>query len=260
MFSTQKFQSDLATEKFGKTIVFYEEIGSTNDEAKRLAREGKPEGLLVLSDRQTAGKGRFGRKWHSPEKTGLYCSLILRPPVPVSKISLLTILAGVAVLETIQKETSLAPLLKWPNDVLINGKKVCGILTESTSKKDKVEFAIMGIGININNRKEQFPDEICLSSTSLKIESGKDIIREKFLSSLLFHLENKYTCFLKNGNKNILQVWRKHNDVLGKKVKIYQGTRLIVGLARDIDDEGNLLVETNDGNVEKVSSGELRGV
>lgn len=258
MFSTQKLQSYLATEKFGKCIVFYDEIGSTNDEAKRLAREGKPEGLLVLSDRQTAGKGRFGRKWHSPEKTGLYCSLILRPPIPPSKISQLTILAGVAVLETIQKETSLVCKLKWPNDVLINGKKACGILIESASKKDKVEFAIIGIGININNSKEQFPDEIYHSSTSLKIESGKDFDREKLLSSLLSHLEKEYTCFLESGDKNILRVWRKNNDVLGKQVKIYQGTKLIIGLARDIDDKGNLLVQTGDGKVEKVSNGELK--
>lgn len=258
MFSTQKFQSDLATEKFGKTIVFYEEIGSTNDEAKRLAREGKPEGLLVLSDRQTAGKGRFGRKWHSPKNTGLYCSLILRPPIPPSKILQLTILAGVAVLETIQKETCLVCKLKWPNDVLINGKKVCGILTESTSKKDKVEFAIMGIGININNRKEQFPDEICLSSTSLKIESGKDIVREKFLSSLLSHLEKNYAGFLEEDNENILKFWRENNETLGKKVTAYRGARVVSGLAKDIDENGNLLIQLDNGNVEKVSSGEIK--
>ena len=135
MFSLQKFRSYLSTKVFGHNIVFYEKIGSTNDEARRFARKGKPEGFLVLSDRQTSGKGRFRRTWYSPGKTGLYCSLILRPPIPLSKISPLTILAGVAVLKTIQNEISLTPLLKWPNDLLINGKKVCGILIESAPKK-----------------------------------------------------------------------------------------------------------------------------
>jgi len=241
-----------------RDIIFYEEIGSTNDEAKRLAREGKQEGLLILSGSQTAGKGRLSRKWHSPEKSGLYCSLILRPPIPISKISLLTILGGVAVLETIQKETSLLPCLKWPNDVLINGKKVCGILIESACKKCNVEFAILGIGVNINNKREQFPDELSGSSTSLRIETGKDIIREKFLSTLMFYLEKKYTSLLKKGHKTILQFWRENNDTFGKKVTIYRGTRLIIGLAKDIDENGNLLVQLKSGDVEKVFSGELR--
>jgi BirA family biotin operon repressor/biotin-[acetyl-CoA-carboxylase] ligase len=257
LFSLQKFRSYLSTKVFGHNIVFYEKIGSTNDEARRFARKGKPEGFLVLSDRQTSGKGRFRRTWYSPGKTGLYCSLILRPPIPLSKISPLTILAGVAVLKTIQNETSLTPLLKWPNDLLINGKKVCGILIESAPKKNNVEFAILGIGININNNEGQFPDDLSSSSTSLKIEGGKDINRERFLSSLMFYLEKDYIGCLNEDNKGTLQFWRQHNDTLGKKVTVNQGKRLITGLAKDIDETGNLLIQLDNGNMEKVSSGEL---
>ena len=258
LFSIERFQSNLLTEKFGKSTVFYEEIGSTNDEAKRLARKGKQEGLLVLAERQIAGKGRFSREWHSPEDVGLYCSLILRPPVHVPRISLMTISAGVAVLETIQNETSLTPLLKWPNDVLINGKKICGILTESAYKQSRVEFAVLGIGVNINNKREEFPENLRGSSTSLKIEAGKDISREKFLSALMFHLENNYADFLKGDNKNVLKSWRQNNDTLGKKVTVCRGTTSVTGLAKDIDGEGNLLIHLNNGNLEKVSNGELR--
>lgn len=258
MFSIKNFRSSLITEKFGESIVFYEEIGSASDEAKRLAREGKQEGLLVLAEKQTAGRGRFSRKWHSPEKTGLYCSLILRPSISLSKIPLLTILAGVAVLETIQNETSLSPLIKWPNDVLINGKKICGILTESVSKHSRIEFAVLGIGVNINNKMEEFPENIRSGSTSLRIEAGKDINREKFLSSLMYYLEKNYAGFLEEDNENILKFWRENNETLGEKVTAYRGTRVVSGLAKDIDENGNLLIQLNNGNVEKVSSGELR--
>lgn len=258
MFSLSSIQSNLSTEKFGKEIVYFEEIGSTNEVAKRLARQGKPEGLLVLSDRQTNGKGCYGKRWFSPGKVGLYCSLILRPLLPLAGIQQLTLLAGAAVLDTIYKETSLRSNLKWPNDVLIDGRKVCGILTETAFYKSKVEFAALGIGVNINNTRNQFQDEIYSSATSLKIETGKKISREKFLSSFLSFWELRYSSLLENGHKEIIQFWRDHNDTLGRKVTISQGTRLISGLAKDIDDDGNLLVQLGNGAIAKVSSGELR--
>lgn len=258
VFSLSSVQSNLSTKKFGKEIVYFEEIGSTNDEAKRLARQGKPEGLLVLSDRQTNGKGCYGKRWFSPGKVGLYCSLILRPLLPLGEIQQLTLLAGAAVVDTIYKETSLRSYLKWPNDVLIDGRKVCGILTEIASYKSKVEFAALGIGVNINNNRNQFQDKISSSATSLKIETGKKISREKFLSSFLFFWELRYSCLLENGHKEIIQFWRDNNETLGRKVTISQGTRLISGLAKDIDDNGNLLVQLNNGAIVKVFSGELR--
>ncbi len=189
---------------------------------------------------------------------GLYCSLILRPPLPLASIHQLTFLAGAVVLETIKKETSILAHLKWVNDVLINGKKVCGILTESAFNKNKVLFAVLGIGVNINNVKNQFPDEISSSTTSLKIETGNKISRGKFLCSFLVSLESKYSCLIKNGHEKILQFWREHNNTLGKQVTISQGTRLISGFAKDIDDQRNLIVQQNNGTIIKVSSDELR--
>ncbi len=142
--------------------------------------------------------------------------------------------------------------------MLINGKKICGVLTESVSKHNRVKFAVLGIGVNINNKRKQFPENLLSSSTSLMIEAGKDVNREKFLSSLMFYLEKNYSDFLKGGNKNILKFWRENNDTLGKKVTVCRGKKLIVGLAKDINENGNLLIQLNNGNVEKISSGELR--
>jgi len=258
LFLIKNFQSNLATKKFGENIVFHEEVGSTNDEAKRYAREGKPEGFIVICDRQTSGKGNFGHSWFSPGKVGLYFSLIIRPQLPLTRIPQLTFLAGVSILKTIYQETSLVSELKWPNDVMIKGKKVCGILTESTSNHNKVDFVILGIGVNINHSLNQLPGEFCGGATSLKIETGKDYSREKFLSSFLICLEQEYNSFLKHGAKIMLESWRKHNNTLGREVTIYQGNRVIVGLAKDIDDQGNLLVQIKSGAVIKVSSGEMR--
>ena len=258
LFLIKNFQSNLATKKFGENIVFHEEVGSTNDEAKRYAREGKPEGFIVLCDRQTNGKGNFGHSWFSPGKVGLYFSLVIRPELPLTRIPQLTFLAGVSILKTIYQETSLVSKLKWPNDVMIKGKKICGILTESTSNHNKVDFVILGIGVNINHNINQLPGEFCGEATSLKIETGKDYSREKFLSSFLICLEQEYNSYIKHGAKNILESWRKHNNTLGREVTIYQGNREIAGLAKDIDDQGNLLVQIKSGVVVKVSSGEMR--
>lgn len=141
---------------------------------------------------------------------------------------------------------------------MLNGKKICGILTESVSKHSKVKFAVLGIGANINNKKEQFPENLRSKSTSLMIEAEININREKFLASQMFYLEKNYSDFLKEGNKNILKFWRENNDTLGKKVTICRGKKLIVGLAKDINENGNLLVQLNKGRLEIVVSGELR--
>ena len=258
LFSIKNFQSHLATKKFGKNIVFHEEVDSTNDEAKRYARVGKPEGFIVLCDRQTNGKGNFGHSWFSPGKVGLYFSIVIRPQLPLTRIPLLTFLAGVSLLKTIHQETSLISKLKWPNDVMIKGKKICGILTESASSINKVDFVILGIGVNINNSINQFPGEFCGGATSLKIETGNDYSREKFLSSFLICLEQKYNSHIKYGAKNVLDTWRKHNNTLGQEVTICQGNRVTAGLAKDIDDQGNLLVQVKSGAIIKVSSGDMR--
>lgn len=261
MYNKRELEQGLKTKTMGQTIYFYEETDTTNNRARELALEGAPEGTLVVAEKQTAGRGRRGKVWESPLGTGIWMSLVLRPQIMPAEASVLTLLCGLATAEAIEAETGLSAGIKWPNDILINGKKAVGILTEMDCEMSEVHFVIPGIGINVNTAS--FPPEIAEIATSLYLECGKTVSRRRLVHKVLERLEEHYETFLWTGSfAAMLEDYRKHCITLGKEVHVL-GREPFFAEALDITPEGELLVRRADnGKEEVVFSGEvsIRGV
>lgn len=261
MYNKRELEQGLKTKTMGQSIYFYEETDTTNNRARELALEGAPEGTLVVAEKQTAGRGRRGKVWESPLGTGIWMSLVLRPQIMPAEASVLTLLCGLATAEAIEAETGLSAGIKWPNDILINGKKAVGILTEMDCEMSEVHFVIPGIGINVNTAS--FPPEIAEIATSLYLECGKTVSRRRLVHRVLERLEEHYETFLRTGSFDaMLEDYRKHCITLGKEVHVL-GREPFFAEALDITPEGELLVRRADnGKEEVVFSGEvsIRGV
>lgn len=261
MYNKRELEQGLKTKTMGQSIYFYEETDTTNNRARELALEGAPEGTLVIAEKQTAGRGRRGKVWESPLGTGIWMSLVLRPQIMPAEASVLTLLCGLATAEAIEAETGLSAGIKWPNDILINGKKAVGILTEMDCEMSQVHFVIPGIGINVNTTA--FPPEIADIATSLYLECGKTVSRRRLVHKVLERLEEHYETFLRTGSfAAMLEDYRKHCITLGKEVHVL-GREPFFAEALDITPEGELLVRRADnGKEEVVFSGEvsIRGV
>ncbi|MFH1395734.1 MAG: biotin--[acetyl-CoA-carboxylase] ligase [Candidatus Omnitrophota bacterium] len=244
----------LKTAIIGKNNVFhYDSISSTNDKAYELAEKGEPEGSLVIAESQTCGKGRLGRKWVSPDGKGIYFSLILRPDMEIDRIPVITLVTAISVHRTIKKMCGITAGIKWPNDILINGRKVCGILTEMKAQPDMVDFLIVGVGLNINAEKKQIPAE----AVSLKDESGRHINRTDFLKCLLEEIEKDYIKIKREGFYALRDECKKLSTVIDKQIKIREHHRLTEGTAVDIDERGALVVRTKKGELKRVFSGDV---
>jgi BirA family biotin operon repressor/biotin-[acetyl-CoA-carboxylase] ligase len=211
------------------------------------------EGTVVIAESQTGGRGRLGRKWISPEG-GVWFSVILKPKLQPLHAPRITLLAGVAVAKAI-RSYGLTAKIKWPNDVLINGKKTCGILTEIGAEMDSINYIILGIGIDANVDTETFPDDVRDLSTSLKKELGHGINRVEFVQKLFSELEALYLKFQKEGFSPILEEWRNMSATIGEWVKITTQTKTIYGEAIGVDSEGALILETGEGKLEKIVAG-----
>lgn len=261
MYNKRELEQGLKTKTMGQSIYFYEETDTTNNRARELALEGASEGTLVVAEKQTAGRGRRGKVWESPLGTGIWMSLVLRPQIAPTEASVLTLLCGLATAEAIEAETGLSAGIKWPNDILINGKKAVGILTEMDCEMSEVHFVIPGIGINVNTAS--FPPEIAEIATSLYLECGKTVSRRRLVHKVLERLEEHYETFLRTGSfAAMLEDYRKHCITLGKEVHVL-GREPFFAEALDITPEGELLVRRADnGKEEVVFSGEvsIRGV
>ena len=261
MYNKRELEQGLKTKTMGQSIYFYEETDTTNNRARELALEGAPEGTLVVAEKQTAGRGRRGKVWESPLGTGIWMSLVLRPQIMPAEASVLTLLCGLATAEAIEAETGLSAGIKWPNDILINGKKAVGILTEMDCEMSQVHFVIPGIGINVNTAS--FPPEIADIATSLYLECGKTVSRRRLVHKVLERLEEHYETFLRTGSFTaMLEDYRKHCITLGKEVHVL-GREPFFAEALDITPEGELLVHRADNGKEGVVfSGEvsIRGV
>ena len=261
MYNKRELEQGLKTKTMGQSIYFHEETDTTNNRARELALEGAPEGTLVVAEKQTAGRGRRGKVWESPLGTGIWMSLVLRPQIMPAEASVLTLLCGLATAEAIEAETGLSAGIKWPNDILINGKKAVGILTEMDCEMSEVHFVIPGIGINVNTAS--FPPEIAEIATSLYLECGKTVSRRRLVHRVLERLEEHYETFLRTGSfAAMLEDYRKHCITLGKEVHVL-GREPFFAEALDITPEGELLVRRADnGKEEVVFSGEvsIRGV
>ncbi|SFE34484.1 biotin--[acetyl-CoA-carboxylase] ligase [Alteribacillus iranensis] len=251
-----EIKAKLQTQTLGQEIIYKNEVTSTQEEAHEAARKGAAEGTIIVADRQLKGKGRLGRKWESPPGSGLWFSLILRPPIPPQEAPQLTLLTAVAVTEAVTEATGLQPQIKWPNDILLNGKKVAGILTEMQSDPDRIQAVIVGIGININQM--EFPEELSDIATSLKQESeGTTYSRADFIAILLSRYEYWYHHYLKHGFLDVKKRWEALTFTIGKKIKATTVTKTLIGTAVGITDDGVLLLKKEDGEIEHIYSADI---
>lgn len=235
---------------------YYEETDSTNIRARELAREGQPHGTLIVADAQTEGRGRQGRTWQSPAGGSIYMSVILRPEIPASKACMLTLVAALSTAEAIKECTGIDAGIKWPNDLVINGKKVVGILTEMSAGTDKIDYVVIGVGINVN--VEGFSVELKKTATSLKIETGLSFDRKTLIRAVMKRLEHNYKIFTETLNLKNLQ--EKYNSLLinkDRQVKILCGPRSYEAYALGINQKGELLVRKEDNTVEAIYAGEV---
>ncbi|MCM3180175.1 biotin--[acetyl-CoA-carboxylase] ligase [Cytobacillus horneckiae] len=247
----------LKTEDFGRSIYYEEVVETTQKVAHRLANEGAKEGTIVVAEEQSNGRGRMDRKWVSPKYTGIWLSIILRPNLPPHKAPQLTLIAAVSVVQAIEEVTGLSPEIKWPNDVLLNGKKITGILTEMQADADRIASIIMGIGINVNQSKEDYPPELQDKATSLAIEKGQKISRAELIQALLLKLENLYKIYIEKGFHPIKLLWESYAVSIGKYITARTLTGAIAGKAIGITDEGVLLLEDGEGKTHHIYSADI---
>jgi len=244
---------------FGKHVYHFFKTDSTNRVAMELGYAEAPEGAVVLAEEQTAGRGRAGRTWHSERGAGLYVTLLLRPRLSPVQAPLLTMLAGLSAHTAVQVQTGLAAELKWPNDLLLNGKKIGGILTEMHAEPNAVRFVIIGIGINVN--QEKFPGELAATATSLRNETGKFHPRLEFLVRLLSQFESDYNRFLREGAPYVVQRFELVSSFAnGKRVRVDTGMETYQGITAGLSPEGLLIVKKDDGAVVTVISGDVSEV
>ncbi|WP_341356536.1 biotin--[acetyl-CoA-carboxylase] ligase [Rossellomorea sp. y25] len=252
-----KIRLGLQTKTLGRVIHYEESVQSTQRIAHVLAGDGAAEGTLVISDEQTAGRGRLMREWHSSKGTGIWMSLILKPLLPPQKAPQFTLITAVAVVQAIEEATDLHPQIKWPNDILIDGKKVTGILTELQAESDKINSIIIGIGMNVNHTKEHFPDELQTIATSLAIEQGDTLSRSEIVQKVLERIEALYSIYMKEGFTPIKLLWESYAISIGKKIRARTINGTIEGRALGITDEGVLKIEDTTGTVHQIYSADI---
>jgi BirA family biotin operon repressor/biotin-[acetyl-CoA-carboxylase] ligase len=250
----------LCTETLGKDIRYYEEVDSTNEKAKAFARQGSEEGTVIIADKQLVGKGRLGKTWDSPSGTGIWMSIILKPSIIPAEASQLTLLAGLNMCEAIQRVTGLDCKIKWPNDIVLNGKKVCGILTEMSAELDRINYIILGIGVNVNTKSF---GEALSHATSLSLEGGKDYGRRYIVKEFLQLFEADYMRYKNEKSINLfLERYRASCITLHNHVKVIGADKEYIAYAKDIAQDGSLIVIDEDGREKSVFSGEVsvRGI
>ncbi len=265
--NAQVIESLLSSQCYCKKIECHEEINSTNIRVKQLAEQGEPEGTLVVAETQTAGKGRRGRSWESQQQMGIWMSLLLRPQVKPAEVSCLTLVAAMAVTKAIQKQCNIDAKIKWPNDVVVKGKKLCGILTEMNSEVDVIHSVVVGMGINANHKS--FSPELQGKATSIFLETGQKVDRQKLIAEVMEGFSVYYEKYLQTKDMTLLQ--EEYNALLinkNQEVLVYHGMmeekkpeEAECGTAKGIDASGALLVETMQG-LKKIVSGEVsvRGI
>jgi BirA family transcriptional regulator, biotin operon repressor / biotin---[acetyl-CoA-carboxylase] ligase len=256
--TADKINLGLKTAFLGRNLHYHDSVASTQKIAYKLAYENADEGTTVIAEEQTAGRGRMDRKWHSPKYTGIWMSIILRPNIPIPKAPQLTLIAAVGVVQAIEEVTGLLPEIKWPNDILINGKKVTGILTELQAEADRINSVIIGIGINVNTKKEDFPEELENIASSLSIESGSIVDREKMIRIILEKLEKLYLLYLEKGFFPIKLMWESYAVSIGKGITARTLTGEIKGKATGITEDGVLLIEDAAGKIHNIYSADIQ--
>jgi len=242
--------------QIGRRILHYFKTDSTNSVAMALAARGEEHGTVVVAEEQTAGRGRFGRVWYSEKSSGIYVSVILRPALAPSAAPVLTLMAGLAVHRAIETSTGLAADIRWPNDVLVSGRKVCGILTEMSAELDRLHAVVLGIGINVNHR--EIPDELKPIATSLRIETGKTVSRVQVLVALLKEIQEHYDLLLHAGGATIIERWSAASTFAeGKPIRVLTNSGEYRAVTAGLDPSGALRVRRSDGREETLVAGEI---
>jgi BirA family biotin operon repressor/biotin-[acetyl-CoA-carboxylase] ligase len=245
------------TRVIGRDIQVFEQTTSTNDVIERLARDGVREGVVVFAESQTKGRGRLGRKWISPARKGLWFSILLRPNLRPQETTQLTVASATALRRALVSQTNLPVEIKWPNDILIGGKKVAGILTEMSAELDRVRHVIPGIGIDVNQDISEFPPELRKIATSLKIESGESVSRAALAVEILRELDEDYARVCAGKFSGIADEWVEHCSTIGKDVTVLIGDRKIRGCAESLDDDGALILRTEHGRLQRITGGDV---
>ncbi|MEQ2528110.1 biotin--[acetyl-CoA-carboxylase] ligase [Robertmurraya yapensis] len=257
LVTANEIRLGLKTSTIGQEIHYHETVDSTQKIAHRLGLENVPEGTVVIADEQVGGRGRMNRPWHSPKGTGVWMSIILRPNIPLPKAPQLTLLTAVAVVQAIGDCTGLEPHIKWPNDILINGKKVTGILTELQAEADQIHSVIIGIGINVNQQKDDYPPELQSIATSLAIEKDEFVNRAELVQAVFARLEKLYTLYLEKGFLPIKLLWESYAISIGKKITARTLSGNLTGKALGITDDGVLMLEDESGTIHQIYSADI---
>ena len=261
LLSESEISSRLTTKWAGRKLYYFDVTGSTNNDAKRLAEEGNPHGTVVVADVQNAGKGRRGRSWQTLSGTALSFTLLLRPEFAPDKASMITLVMALSVAEAVEETSGAAATIKWPNDIVLNKKKICGMLTEMTMtpEMDEIQYIVVGAGINVNNgSQEEFEEEIRKTATSLRIETGRQINRAALLEKVLVRFEDNYETFLETLDLSRLRdAYQKHLQGVGGEVRVLDPAGEYAGVSQGIDDHGELIVVKENGEKVQVYAGEV---
>jgi BirA family transcriptional regulator, biotin operon repressor / biotin---[acetyl-CoA-carboxylase] ligase len=241
----------------GRDIRVFQATTSTNDVVEKLARDGVEEGVVVFAESQSKGRGRWGRRWVSAPGKGLWFSVLLRPELPPQAATQITVAAATALARAIRDHTSLAPQIKWPNDILLHGHKSAGILTEMTAEPDRIRHAVLGIGVDVNQTGCEFPPDLRRLATSLRLEVGKPVDRAALAARLLRELDRDYARICSGRFEEVAEEWEAFCTTLGREVIVQMGDRRIQGCAEALDPDGALLVRTQHGHLERITGGDV---
>lgn len=245
------------TRVIGRDVQVFQETTSTNDIVEKLARDGVAEGALVFAETQTRGRGRLGRKWVSPAEKGLWFSVLLRPKLRPLEVTRVTVASATALRRAIASVTGLKVDIKWPNDILIKGRKVAGILTELHAEVDRVKYVILGIGVDVSLRENDFPPEARSGTTSLALETGRSVSRPELAVAILRELDNDYARITDESFPQLADEWEEQCETIGRRITVRTGQREIHGQAESLGEEGALLLRTQYGHIERIVGGDV---
>ncbi|WP_372995110.1 biotin--[acetyl-CoA-carboxylase] ligase [Lutispora sp.] len=253
----------LKTKFIGRDIIYLDSVDSTNSYGKRMAEGDFWDGTVIIAEEQTSGRGRLGRDWVSPKGKGIWMTIMLKPDIKPNLASQVTLIAAVAVLKAIKSIYNMDIMIKWPNDLVVNGKKVCGILTELGAEIERINYLCVGIGINANSEESDFINKALDTATSIKIATSIKVERKELIARILTVFENYYSLFLEKGSIGfMIEEYKKYLINIGKEVRLITKNEEIQAKAEDITNEGHLLVRLKDGTLKEISSGEVsvRGI
>ena len=252
-----RVRAHLSGNRLGATFHYFQQIGSTNTHARELAQCGAGEGEIVIAETQTHGRGRLGRRWESPPFSNLYLSFILRPKLPPGHAPQITLAAAVALVETVGSFLPRHPSIKWPNDILVDGKKLAGILTEAACDAERVDYVVLGVGLNINYSVAAMPGALRQRATSMADLTGANVSRESVLARLIQDMDRCYGELEESGFESLRSRWEAHFALLGRRIEVELGGQRVIGMAQGIDREGALIIADEQGQRRRVVAGDV---